>query len=521
MRQKFAAFVWLALLGPMLLWAQESVDLRMVSRIKAEGFNNSKVMETALYLTDVHGPRLTGSPNMKAAGEWAAKKLAEWGLANATLESWGTFGRGWTMEKCVIEMVAPQYAPLIAYPEAWTGSTAGMVTAAVVHASVESEADFAKYRGKLRGTIVFTRPPATVTFHDQPEGDRHDEKELAELAQMELPNGRSDWQARREEYRRLRELRDKAARFFKEEGALVLVQPSRKGDYGTVFVQGGGSRTLGAPVDLPALVMAAEHYNRIVRLLEKGIAVKLAVQIENKFHETDSLGYNTVAEIPGADKKIKDEIVMLGGHLDSWHAGTGATDDAAGCAVAMEAVRILRALEVQPRRTIRIALWSGEEQGLLGSRAYVKKHFGDPETMRFTPGHEKFSAYFNLDNGTGKIRGVYLQGNEMVRPIFAAWLKPLEDLGATTLTIRNTGGTDHLPFDAVGLPGFQFIQDPMEYSTRTHHSNMDVYDHLQAGDLMQAAVVMATFVYHAAMREEKLPRKDLPKPPAAAQTTMR
>jgi len=521
MRRMFFLCIGLALFGPMLLWAQESVDLRMIGRIKAEGLNNSKVMETAFYLTDVHGPRLTGSPQLKAAAEWAVKKLTEWGLSNATLESWGTFGRGWTMEKCTVEMLEPYYAPLIAYPEAWTGNTAGRVTAPVMYAKIESEADFAKHRGKLRGAIVLTRPPATVSFHDQPEGDRHDEKELAELAQVELRPGPNEWQARREEFRRLRELRDKAARFFQEEGALALLQPSRKGDYGTVFVQGGGSRERGAPIELPSLVMAAEHYNRLVRLLEKGIAVKLALEIENKFHEQDSLAYNVVAEIHGVDKKLKDEIVMLGGHLDSWHAGTGATDNAAGCAVAMEAVRILRALEVKPRRTIRIALWSGEEQGLLGSRAYVQKHFGDAETMSLKPAHEKLSAYFNLDNGTGKIRGVYLQGNEMVRPIFAAWLEPLKDLGATTLTFRNTGGTDHLAFDAVGLPGFQFIQDAMEYSPRTHHSNMDVYDHLQAGDLMQAAVVMATFVYHTAMREEKLPRKELPKPPPAAQTTMR
>lgn len=521
MRRSHTASWCMLLLVPVLLLAQENVDLRMVSRIKNEGFNNSKVMEIASYLTDVHGPRLTGAPSMKASGEWAAKKLGEWGLANAKLESWGAFGRGWTMEKFSFEMVEPYYAPLIAYPEAWTGSTNGAVTAAVVYAKVESAADLEKYKGKLRGAIVLTRPPVEAQFKNEPDGDRYDEKELADLAQMEMPGGRSDWAARREEFRRMRELRDKASKFFQDEGAVAVIQPSRKGDFGTVFVQGGGSRTIGAPEGLPSVVMGIEHYNRMVRLIEKGVAVKLAANIQNKFHESDSLAYNTVAEIPGVDKKLKDEIVMLGGHLDSWHAGTGATDNASGCAVMMEAVRILQALNVQPRRTIRIALWTGEEQGLLGSRAYVKKHFGDPETMRLTPAHEKLSAYFNLDNGTGKIRGVYLQGNEMVRPIFAAWLKPFEDLGATTLTIRNTGGTDHLAFDAVGLPGFQFIQDPVSYSPRTHHSNMDVYDHLEDADLMQAAVIVASFVYHAAMREERLPRKDLPEPPRPAQTTMR
>lgn len=521
MRRSHTASWCMLLLVPVLLLAQENVDLRMVSRIKTEGFNNSKVMETVSYMTDVHGPRLTGSPQLKAASEWASKKLGEWGLVNARLENWGTFGRGWANEKFSIEMVEPQYSPLIASPEAWTGSTKGAVTGDVIYAKVESLEDLEKYKGKLRGAIVLTRPPVEAKFKSDPDGDRFDEKELAEISQMEMPGARQDWAARREEFRRLRALRDKAAKFFEEEGAVALIQPSRIGDYGTIFVGSGGSRDVGDSEGLPSVVMAIEHYNRMVRLLEKGVAVKLALNVQNRFYEADSLGYNVVAEIPGVDKKLKDEVVMLGGHYDSWHAGTGATDNAAGCAVAMEAVRILKALNVQPRRTIRIALWSGEEQGLLGSRAYVKNHFGDRETMELKPAHEKFAAYFNLDNGTGKIRGVYLQGNEMVRPIFAAWLKPFEDLGATTLTIRNTGGTDHLSFDAVGLPGFQFIQDQVEYDTRTHHSNMDVYDHLQAADLMQASVIMASFVYNAAMREEKLPRKDLPEPPRSARTTMR
>ncbi len=512
MKKQFIGLLCVILVLPALLGAQEKVDLQMVGRIKAEGFTSSQVMETVSFLTDVHGPRLTGSPNMKASGEWARDKLKEWGLVNAQLESWGAFGRGWDTEKFSVEMIEPQYAPLIAYPEAWTPGTEGTVTTTAVYAKIESEADFEKYKGKLAGAIVLTRPPVDAKFHSDPDAERYDEKELADLAMAETPGTPSERAARREEFRRLRELRDKAVKFFKAEGATVLLSPSRIGDYGTIFVQGGGSRNIGAENGLPSLVLAAEHYNRIVRIIEKGIPVKLSINVQNKFYETDSLGYNTVAEIPGTDKKLKDEVVMLGGHLDSWHSGTGATDNAAGCAVAMEAVRILKALGVQPRRTIRIALWSGEEQGLLGSRGYVKKHFGDARTMTLTPEHEKFSSYFNLDNGTGKIRGVYLQGNDAVRPIFEAWVKPFFDLGATTLTGRNTGGTDHLAFDALGLPGFQFIQDEMEYETRTHHSNMDVYDHLQSGDLMQASVIMASFVYHAAMREEKLPRKELPKP---------
>lgn len=512
MKKQFIILLCIAFVLPALPGAQEKIDLQMIGRIKAEGFSKSQVMETVSFLTDVHGPRLTGSPNMKAAGEWARDKLKEWGLVSAQLESWGAFGRGWSAEKFSVEMIEPQYSPLIAYPEAWTPGTEGTITTTAVYAKIESEADFEKYKGKLAGAVVLTRPPVEAKFHADPDGERYDEKELADLAMAETPGMPSERAARREEFRRLRELRDKAAKFFKEEGAAVLLSPSRSGDYGTIFVQGGGSRNIGAQNGLPSLILAVEHYNRLVRIIEKGIPVKLAINVQNKFYETDSLAYNTVAEIPGTDKRLKDEVVMLGGHLDSWHSGTGATDNAAGCAVAMEAVRILKALGVQPRRTIRIALWSGEEQGLLGSKGYVKKHFGDVRTMTLTPEHEKFSSYFNLDNGTGKIRGVYLQGNDVVRPIFEAWLKPFHDLGATTISIRNTGGTDHLSFDALGLPGFQFIQDEMEYETRTHHSNMDMYDHLQSGDLMQASVIMASFVYHAAMREEKLPRKELPKP---------
>ena len=522
MKNQFIVVLCIVFVLPTLIGAQEKADLQMVGKIKTEGFNNSQVMDIVSFLTDVHGPRLTGSPNMKAAGEWARDKLKEWGLVNAQLESWGAFGRGWAVEKFSLEMLEPQYAPLIAHPEAWTPGTEGTMTGTPVYAKIESEADLEKYKGKLRGAIVLARPPVSAKFHSDPEGERFDEKELAEMAMAETPGATPEFMARREEFRRQRELRDKAMKFFKEEGAAVLLSPSRIGDYGTIFVGGGGSRNLGAPLGLPSAIVAIEHYGRLVRIIEKGIPLKVSINIQNKFYEADSLGYNTVAEIPGTDKKLKDEVVMLGGHLDSWHPGTGATDNAAGCAVAMEAVRILKALELQPRRTIRIALWSGEEQGLLGSRGYVQKHFGDPKTMKLTSEHERFSSYFNLDHGTGKIRGVYLQGNDAVRPIFEAWLKPFNDLGANTMTIRNTGGTDHLAFDAIGLPGFQFIQDEIEYETRTHHSNMDVYDHLQAGDLMQASVIMASFVYHAAMRDEKLPRKEPPKPqPPASTTTMR
>jgi len=518
MRRALVFVSCILLLLPALVASQENVDLQMIGRIKAEGFKNSQVMDIVSYLTDVHGPRLTGSPALKSASEWARDKMKSWGMTNAQLESWGAFGRGWAVEKCSIEMLEPQYSPLIAYPEAWTAGTTGTLTGTVVYAKIESDADFEKYKGKLSNAIVLSRPAVEAKFHTDPEGRRYDEKELAELALAPVPGARPEWMARREEFRRQRELRERVNKFLKDEGVAAVISPSRSGDYGTIFVQGSGSRNVGAPPGLPSVIVAMEHYNRLVRIIDKGIPVKVALTVQNRFYETDSLGYNVVAELPGADKRLKEEIVMLGGHLDSWHAGTGATDNAAGCAVAMEAVRILEAIGVQPRRTIRIALWSGEEQGLLGSKGYVQKHFGDPRTMQLKPEHDKLSGYFNFDNGTGKIRGIYLQENDAQRPIFEAWLKPLNDLGATTVAIKNTGGTDHLSFDAVGLPGFQFIQDEMEYETRTHHSNMDVYDHLQAGDLMQASVVMASFVYNTAMRDEKLPRKALPKPQPARMT---
>lgn len=511
MQHRRMLVVLLMLMFMSLAWAQEPVNWQAINRIRAEGLQNSQVMETLFWLTDRHGPRLTGSPNMKAASEWARDQMTKWGLENAKLEAWGTFGRGWVTERFSIEMLEPQYQPLIAWPQAWTAGTNGVVTGAAVLMDVSSEDDFAKYKGKLRGAIVLTQKPREVNASFEADAKRYDEKGLAELAQAELGGAASPFAARMQEFRAQRALREKMNKFLRDEGVAVILQPSR-GEDGTVFAGGAGSRTWGAEPGFPTMVVAIEHYGRIWRLTEKGTPVKLEINIKNRFIEEDSLGYNVIAEIPGTDKKLKDEIVMLGGHLDSWHPGTGTTDNAAGCAVAMEAVRILKSLNMPLRRTVRIALWSGEEQGLLGSRGYVKKHFADPAVMQPTAEHEKFAGYFNLDNGTGKIRGVYLQSNDMVRPIFEAWLKPFNDLGANTLTIRNTGGTDHLAYDAVGLPGFQFIQDELDYDTRTHHSNMDVYERAQKGDLMQAAVIMASFVYHTAMREEKLPRKPMPKP---------
>ncbi|MCA1593931.1 MAG: M20/M25/M40 family metallo-hydrolase, partial [Acidobacteria bacterium] len=502
-----------------------------VERIKDEGMNRSQLMQTLSYLTDVIGPRLTGSPNMKRANEWTRDRLTSWGLVNARLEAWGPFGRGWSLKSFSAQIVEPQAIPLIAYPKAWSPGTHGQLVADVVYVDVKTESDFEKYRGKLKGAIVLTTPPADVKARFDPLGHRLDEKDLLKLADaLDPKSSPPQRRAVTPEQRAAARLLAKKYQFFAGESPALLVDPSRAGDGGTIFVQSatvpqgyiedanapGAPRRVNpwqrdAPVLIPQLVLAVEPYNRIIRMLQQGVRVRMAVRLDVQFHDADPMNYNTVAEIPGSD--LKDEVVMLGGHMDSWHAGTGATDNAAGVAVAMEAVRILRALKLQPRRTIRVALWSGEEQGLLGSKAYVKEHFGElaaptpqpsppgadegkpvaapspppPSKLITKPEYEKFSAYFNLDNGTGRIRGVYLQGNEAVRPLFRDWLIPFRETGTQTLSIANTGSTDHVSFDAIGLPGFQFIQDPVEYDTRTHHSNQDVFDRIQADDLKQAA----------------------------------
>ncbi|HSE98245.1 MAG TPA: M20/M25/M40 family metallo-hydrolase [Blastocatellia bacterium] len=520
---------------------QEKVDLEAINKMKDEGLNRSQVMEILSYMTDVFGPRLTGSPNYKEASEWAIRKLESWGLQNAKLEPWGQFGRGWTLEGFSANMVKPHFSPLIAYPKAWSSSTNGPVRGEVVYLDSKTEADLEKYKGRLKGAIVLLSPPREVKAHFQPQAIRESDEELLKLANAEPPQPggqRRNFQMTPEQ-RAAQALSTKKWEMVYSEGAAVVLEVGRVGDGGTIFLGGAtlsyppGTPATGrksvrdkdAPRVIPQLVVTVEHYNRIVRMLGKGVPVQLEVNVDARYHDQDLTGYNVIAEIPGTD--LKDEIVMLGAHYDSWHAGTGATDNATGSAVCLEAARIIQTLGLKPRRTIRVALWGGEEQGLLGSRGYVSNHFGrrlggpqggGPQAaeqanqnatpqFEMKPAHEKFAGYFNLDNGTGKIRGVYMQGNEAVRPIFRAWLAPFKDMGASTLTIANTGGTDHLAFDAVGLPGFQFIQDTVEYDTRTHHSNMDVYDRIQADDMKQAATIMAAFVYNTAMREEKLPRK--------------
>jgi hypothetical protein len=523
MRTRLAALAVVALTTTAAVPADEPVDLTTVTRIRSEGLLNSKVMDTLGYLSDVIGPRLTGSPQMKRANEWTRQQLEGWGLANAHLESWGPFGRGWTFDHVSVHMVQPEPVPLLAYPRAWTPGTAGVVRGELVRAKVDSEADLDKLKGKLSGKILLLGEARELKPPDKPVFNRYTTEGLDELAKFQTGLGRPpfDREAIARRARLQRALRD----FLPAEGALATIEASDR-EAGVVTVGGGGSYRAGENPGVPALVMAAEHFNRLSRLLERKMPVELELDVRARFIDQDPMAYNTVAEIPGTDRK--GEVVMLGAHMDSWHTGTGATDNGAGVAITMEAVRILRALDLHPRRTIRIALWSGEEQGLLGSRAYVREHFasrpeqpGDAELPTFLrpvrgpltlkPEHAKLSAYFNVDNGTGKIRGIYTQQNAAVVPLFEAWLRPFADLGATTVTMRNTGGTDHQSFDAVGLPGFQFIQDEADYNTRTHHTNMDLLDRAQKDDLMQAAVVLASFVYDTAMRDELLPRKPLPR----------
>ena len=509
--------------------AEELVDLDMVNRIRDEGLNRSKVMETAAHLTDTIGPRLTNSPQQRRASEWTRDRLAEWGLSNAHLESWGPFGRGWSYEQATAAVISPVSFPIVAVPKAWTPGTDGPVRGQVVKVKLESEADLTPLTGQLSGKILLVSEPREIKDMEAALFDRLTASELEDLSKYGPERRRTRERLSREEVLRRARLQRRMRTFFKEQGVVAILEASDR-ERGIVRVGGGGSRETNEDPGVPALVVAAEQYNRLSRLVAAGGEVVAEVDVRARFHDDNAMSANTIAEIPGTDRR--GEVVMIGAHLDSWHSGTGATDNGAGVAVAMEAMRILRALDVKPRRTIRIGLWTGEEQGLLGSRAYVAQHFAtrpDPTPeerelpsylrrnrgpLTVKPEHALFSAYFNLDNGTGRVRGVYTQQNIAAAPIFEAWLRPLSDLGATTISNRDTSGTDHQAFDQVGLPGFQFIQDEAEYSTVTHHTNLDLFDRLQRDDLMQASVVMATFAYHAAMREGRFPRKPLPSDPA-------
>jgi len=526
------------------LWLQaqekEHVSLAIAHQIRDEAFGrNSKVMDTSFYLTDVHGPRLTGSPQVKRAAEWAIKQLTDWGLVNAKMEPWGTsFGKGWECTRYVAMMKTPEFQPIIGFAAPWSGSTTGDVTGDAVEAVITNAEEMEQWKGKLKGKVVLTATPHPDELPVTPLAVRLTDEELAAAAVAPDPisgnpsslplgfvrgaplnggpaaGGRGGRGAAGGRAGRggANNFRAQLAKFWKDEGVLVLVQPgSGTADGGTIMGSGQVLRTAADEPPLPTVIIANEHYNRITRLLEKNFPVSLEFDIQTRLTDVAD-SFNITAEIPGTDPRAG--IVMVGGHFDSWTGGTGATDNGAGSAIAMESVRILKSLNLKMARTVRIALWTGEEQGLLGSRAYVKEHFADPADMKPKPEHAKLAAYFNLDNGGGRIRGIYMQDNDEMRPIFEAWLEPFRDLGATTLTIRNTGSTDHVSFDAVGLPAFQFIQDPLDYGSRTHHSNMDVYDRLQANDMEQASAVEAWCVYNAAVRPEMLPRKPMPKPSA-------
>jgi carboxypeptidase Q len=560
MRRHFVAplLIFVLLLSALPVFAQQPAATQPqldpndpIARIREEGLKHSQVMKTLSYLSDVIGPRLTGSPNLKRANEWTRDQLTKWGLQNAHLESWGPFGRGWALKDFSAGVVEPQAIPLIAYPRAWSPDV-NLSAAEVVYLDAKDEADLARFKGQLKGKVVLAGPMQSVAARFEAQGSRYDEKELLTLANAGDPNAPTAAaplaNPRLQEFIRSRVFAAKELQFINDEGAALVVFPS-EGDDGTIYVDEavvpkeldmsspiaairslfiGGAQPWDANVKgIPAqMVLSIEQYNRLARIIQAGEKVRMKVNITGQFYSDDLNAYNTIAEIPGTDKA--DELVMIGGHMDSWHSGTGATDNGAGVASAMEAVRILQTLGLKPRRTIRIGLWSGEEQGLFGSLAYVNKHFGEPVNdnkdaafMRMVQGgmaakiargpeYDKLSAYYNLDNGTGKIRGIYLQGNEALRPIFRQWLQPFRDLGAETVSASNTGGTDHLSFDAIGLPGFQFIQDEIEYDSRTHHSNQDVFDRIQEEDLKQAATIMAAFLYNTAMRDEKLPRKKGP-----------
>jgi len=475
--------------------AQEAVDLAVVQQIREEGLERSQLPEVARYITEVIGPRLTGSPQMMEANTWTAEKMREWGLQNVVVEPWGEFGRGWERDEYMGRIVTPYAQPLVAQPVAWTGSTRGTIAGDVIIIKADTVTDLEQYAGRLEGAIVMMADPPEAGPEFDPPDRRTSLDDL--LKPQEEREVTDDMRARWAEYRRRWQVQREVKAALVEEGVGLILNPSSR-NFGVV--RGGGNnagREADGPDPTPELVVIREQYNQIYRNVEAGIPVRVEVMIKNEFFDDDLQAYNTLGDIPGSD--LADEYVMLGGHLDSWHYGTGATDDASGCAVMLEAVRILQALNLQPRRTIRIAMWSGEEQGLLGSRGWVENH---PEL------HDRISAYVNVDNGTGRIRGIWDQSNEQVIPIFEQLLWPFRDLGVVAVKHGNTGGTDHLAFDRAGIPGFNFIQDPIEYGVRTHHTNVDTFDNLVLEDLQQAAVVVASTVYHLAMRDEMIPRKE-------------
>jgi len=501
-------------------FSQEKVDSAMMAKIRDEGWNRSQAKEILSWIADVYGPRLTGSQEFTVAANWAKNKFTEMGMENSHLESWGPFGKSWKLKNFSATIVGRQTQPLISYPKAWSPGLKGEVTAEVIYFDADSLDQIDSYKGKLKGKYILFTKPNKLSAYFTPPAARTPDSTLLQMANAEPPvpgrGGRGNFQLSTQQKQAALVNFKKWELLMKENPAAVLTSAAaQRNEGGSVFVMGAmvpvhpdsprvSIFSAKAPKVPTQIEVGAEHYNRLVRMVQKGEKVKLAVELDVEMSAKDDSSYNVIAEIPGSD--LKDEVVILGGHFDSWHGGTGATDNGTGSTAVMEAMRILKAVGAKPRRTIRGALWGGEEQGLLGSRAYVQQHFGVKDTLK--PEADKFAAYFNNDNGTGKVRGIYMQGNEQLRPIFRAWLAPFKDLGATTVTPMNTGGTDHQSFDGVGLPGFQFIQDPIEYGTRTWHSTMDVWDRALEDDMKQAAILMAAFAYNAAMRDEKFPRKE-------------
>ena len=502
-----AAFLFL-LIVPLLSMSQnENTDLSMIYKIKQEGLKNSGIEELAFWLTDFVGPRLTGSTGNNRGNEWAKKKMEELGFQNVRIEVARDFTRGgWDNLKTYAAVTAPYYTNFACNPVAWTGSTKGIVKGEVVLLDVKSDSDLVKYKGKVSGKIVLMPSTATYEISFEPLASRLTDAQLKDLSMSSMsPRRRSNVDFATMSAQR--SLRLKIAEFLTSEGAAVIL--NNAGSF-NVPRSTGGNYTSGTKEPIAELNLPNEDYGRMERLIRHNVPVEMEVEIQNKFFDSPAV-FNVIGELPGTDKLLKNEVVLLGAHIDSWHGGTGAADNASGCIVMLEALRILKNLDIAPRRTIRIALWGGEEQGLNGSRGYVEKYLVDPKTKEHKPDFDKFAGYFNMDNGSGKYRGIYMQENELVRPIFEEWLKPFADMGTSTVAIRNTSGTDHLSFDSVGLPGFQFIQDEIEYG-RGYHTTMDTYERLVMADLKQNAVITASLVYNAAMRNAKLPGKPVMKP---------
>jgi carboxypeptidase Q len=571
---------------PALRAGGETINYADLNKIKNEGIQRSQVMELCSWLSDVYAPRVTGSPTAQKAADWAVATMKGWGLSNVKIEPWANrngFDRGWTNDKFYLQVTAPERFPIPGTPTAWTPGTNGLVSGEAVLVTAANEEELAKYKGKLKGKWVLTAAAPDVPAFWEPPAKRFKPEELAAMetfppppatefgitppgaqgqraatpaapapagqragtptapqpaaqgqravpAQAPAPQGqragaptaapqqqpggggRGGFGAARND-------------FLRAEGALGTISTIPRG-HGLYTI--GGNRAADPATTLPAVSIAAEQYGRIARMLAKNVAVTMEADIKNTFHPNPAV-FNVVGELPGTDKA--DEIVLLGAHIDTWHAATGAADDGVGVAAMMEALRILKATGVTLRRTVRVGLWEGEEQGLIGSREYVTSHLATRQAAPAAPGappaaaggggqrggpqgpletkpeYDKFCVYFNIDNGTGALRGIYLQGNDAVAPIFREWMEPFRGLGMTTITVRNTGGTDHQSFDGVGLPAFQFIQDEVEYNQITHHTNMDTYERLQPNDVIKMSTIVAGWAYLAANRDEKLPRK--------------